>query len=232
MESGLSIVIPVFNEEKAIRPLYDILVVVFSKLKIPYRFIFINDGSRDKSLQVLNEISATDSNVSVFSQTNQGHGPAILKGYKAALTAEWVMQMDADNPYDTDAFEIMWEQKGQYDFLVGDRNQNGGSFSRKLISFISVWIVALLTGKVFNNINTPYRLIRANTLKDALELIPEDSFAPNIMLSIFCLRKKRILVTPLRYKSALGVKKSSMSGYIAGGALTSVFQLIQFRFRL
>ncbi|MBX2926039.1 MAG: glycosyltransferase family 2 protein [Chitinophagaceae bacterium] len=233
MEPVLSIVIPVFNEEKNLSRLYSTWVRAFSDLDIRYHFVFINDGSTDDSLRLLETFAAEDENVSVVNQSNQGHGPSIITGYKAALNAEWIMQMDADNPYDTDAFAEMWRHKEQYDLLVGGRKEKNAGFYRKLISLLSVFWAAVLTGKFFEHINTPYRLMRSTDVRDALAIIPPDSFAPNIMLSMYYIRKRRrIFVAALRRQPIAVVKKSSMSSYIAAGAVKSLFQLIKFRSRL
>jgi len=213
--------------------LYNTWVGCFDQLHIPYRFIFVNDGSSDGSLQLLEELADANENINIYSHANQGHGPSIIRGYKAAADAEWILQMDADNPYDTDAFKMMWEQKEQYDFLVGSRYNNSAHFSRRLISLASVITVAILCGKFFKDVNTPYRLMRARDVGRALRLIPENSFAPNIMLTMFYIKHRhKIFTTALRYKANMIVKKSRMNSYFAGGALQSFFQLLQFRFRI
>lgn len=230
---ALTVVLPVFNEEKNIAHLIHRWQHYFIKKDISFEFIIINDGSTDSSLAVLEQLAKSNSTIKVYSQENKGHGPAIRKGYTLALQNDWVFQLDADSLYDTDAFEKMWNQKADYDFLVGQINQKNTTTARWLISWVSVTLVKLLCGASSNDINTPYRLMRTEDLASILPKIAEDSFAVNIMLSMYYIRnKKRKYTTPLNYADADMERKSKMNGYFLRGALLSFFQLIQFGRRL
>lgn len=229
----LSIVIPVFNEEDNIESLFQRWQLDLKQTDILFEFIFINDGSTDKSLTLLSSLAKTYDSVKVFTQKNSGHGVALRQGYNLALTSEWVFQLDADSQYTPTAFLHMWKNRENYDLLIGSIPEKKASIARRLISKSSVMLVKILCRKSFNEINTPYRLMRSSDLINILPKIPPQSFAINIMLSMYYLSKgMRIFSTPLNELSRQKPRKSKLNKYIFTGALLSFFQIIQFRSRL
>ncbi len=94
----LSIVIPLFNEEKNLLPLYEEIREILPKLTHfnDYELIMVNDGSRDQSLTILKEIAARDTHVKIVSFIrNFGHEPATYAGIHHAQ-GDAVVLMDAD----------------------------------------------------------------------------------------------------------------------------------------
>src|SRR5580692_2716366 len=115
----LAVVIPVYNEQDNLIPLLQDWQPVFQETRVPYLLIFIDDGSTDNSLRLLEQVS--DPAVRVITQPNSGHGPAVLRGYRLALDAEWVFQIDSDHQLDPGAFQDLWSNRDQYDLLLAER---------------------------------------------------------------------------------------------------------------
>ncbi|MES1160916.1 MAG: glycosyltransferase family 2 protein, partial [Bacteroidota bacterium] len=192
----LAVVIPVFNEEKNIVDLITDWQAAVQAIPVRHRFIIINDGSRDNSLPILQTIAASAPEIEIHTQANAGHGPAILNGYRRALDTEWIFQIDSDHQHDPAVFATLWKNRNDFDFLLGERKEKNATLARKTVSFISTTIVWLLYGNRVNDVNSPYRLMRSASLKEALVLIPAGSFAPNILLTgWFVFFKKRIFTT-------------------------------------
>jgi glycosyltransferase involved in cell wall biosynthesis len=59
-QAVISIVVPVYNEEESISPLYDKIIAACSRLRRPYEIIFVDDGSCDRTFQLLKEVHARD----------------------------------------------------------------------------------------------------------------------------------------------------------------------------
>lgn len=94
--SHLSLVIPVFNEEANLNQLYEQLKQILEQRRIPFRILFVNDGSRDGSLTLLRSLAASDPRVRVLSfSRNFGHQVAISAGL-AHADGDAVVVMDAD----------------------------------------------------------------------------------------------------------------------------------------
>lgn len=92
----ISIVVPVYNEEESLRAFYKELIGSLLKLKDSYEIIFVDDGSSDKTLQILKDIGSKDKNVRIFSfRKNLGKAEALTCGFQKAK-GEHVVTLDAD----------------------------------------------------------------------------------------------------------------------------------------
>src|SRR5580658_8801387 len=171
----LAVVVPVYNEQDNLIPLLRDWQPLFQEANIPYQVIFIDDGSTDNSLRLLERVN--DPSIRVVTQLNAGHGSAILRGYRLALAlgAEWVFQIDSDHQLDPAAFTDLWNNRDRYDLLLAEREDKDASFGRRLISGISRGIVHTLYGSgvsevssAARDVNSPYRLMRGARLAEAL----------------------------------------------------------------
>ncbi len=92
----LSLVIPLFNEEENLNALYQELVPVLKEISCPSEVIFVDDGSRDKSFEMVRELSIRDNRIRGISLSrNFGHQVALTAGLQHAR-GEMVITMDAD----------------------------------------------------------------------------------------------------------------------------------------
>ena len=96
LQKKISVVIPSFNEEGNIKIIVKALNDVLQKLNYRYELIFVDDGSSDKTLRILQEISATDSNVFYIELSrNFGHQNALKAGLDLA-SGDCIITMDGD----------------------------------------------------------------------------------------------------------------------------------------
>ena len=117
----LCVVVPVFNEESNIRAFVSDWHDVLTSKNILFRILVIDDGSTDESPNILRGLQERTPRLQVIRQTNAGHGQAILKGYALALSDPWILQLDADHQWSTDAFDQLWKNKHDFDLLMGIR---------------------------------------------------------------------------------------------------------------
>lgn len=96
MEKKLSVVVSVYNEEEALEQFYRETKKVLDQIHWEYELLFVNDGSRDRSLEILYELSSWDSRVKVISfSRNFGHEAAMIAGIDHG-TGDGLICMDAD----------------------------------------------------------------------------------------------------------------------------------------
>jgi len=178
----LSIVMPVFNESEAIPTVLKAWISECDQLGIDYEFLVYDDGSRDETFRVLTEQARYLPRLKVQSHTNRGHGPTILRGYREAR-GQWVFQTDSDDEMPAGHFRRLWEQRDQYDFLIGCRENRKASLPRRIITAVSRLSVRLMFGRGVTDVNSPYRLMRRSYLQKVVSQMPRDIFAPNVILS-------------------------------------------------
>jgi glycosyltransferase involved in cell wall biosynthesis len=230
---SLSVVIPVYNESDKLNALLGDWKSVFKNTGVPYKIILIDDGSKDNSLSLLQKLAASDPTLDIHTQPNAGHGPAILNGYRRAIDggAEFIFQIDSDHQLETSTFRELWANRDEYDLLLAERRDKNASQSRQWVSRFTRWSVRLLFGSGVGDINSPYRLMRSKALQPVLQKIPADSFAPNVLITAWFVKKRyRIFIATVNPMKDKG-RKSRMNRYFLRGVLRSFRQLIAFRIK-
>ena len=95
-ELGISVVVPVYNEDESLRPLYDALTAALERLGQSYEIVFVDDGSRDGSFTTLKALHDQDQHIRVIRfRRNFGKTPALVAGFHEAR-GDVVFTMDAD----------------------------------------------------------------------------------------------------------------------------------------
>lgn len=229
----LAIIMPVYNESGAIGTVVKKWSAVLDALAIDYSFHVYNDGSKDNTLEILNELSGNYDRLIVHDKKNSGHGPTILLGYRENSNCKWIFQTDSDDELPPDDFEILWKNRNDYDFLIGIRDDRDSKPIRKFITGISRLTVRVFYGKGVKDVNSPYRLYRTSVFKTYFEKIPENTFAPNVILSgIACLKKIRIFQTYVKHQNRQTGTVSIKRWKLLKAALKSYWQTFSFRFKI
>jgi dolichol-phosphate mannosyltransferase len=178
----LSIVMPVYNEGAVIAEVVTVWMQELERLEIDYEFLAYDDGSRDETGRILERLAGQQRGLMVTRKANSGHGPTILRGYREAR-GEWVFQVDSDDEMGPEHFAGLWKQRDDYDLLIGRRQHRDSPLARRLITAMSRATVWTLFGHAVTDVNAPYRLIRQSSLGELLTMIPDDTFAPNVIIS-------------------------------------------------
>lgn len=129
----LSIVIPLYNEEENIPELYRRLMRVILEMNVDYEIIFIDDGSKDKTLELLKNIREQNKNVKIIQFTrNFGHHVAVSAGLDFALGLI-VITMDGDlQNRPEDIPKLIEKINDGYDIAYGQRIAREDSLRRKM----------------------------------------------------------------------------------------------------
>lgn len=135
MNPTYTVVIPVYNEQESIPECHRRVSAVMKGVGEPYEILFINDGSKDRSPELLREICAKDKNVKCVSfSRNFGHMPAITAGLDFAR-GDAVLVIDADLQDPPELFpEMIAKWKEGYEVVYGKRRERAGESAFKKIS--------------------------------------------------------------------------------------------------
>ena len=177
----LTLVIPCYNEEACIEEVVSSWVKEISRRISGFSIVVVDDGSKDQTPQILQKLKGRYPELKVIRQQNQGHGAALLTGYKAA-EGTWVFHTDSDNQFVPEDFWKLWELRNETPYVIGIRMNRDDPWFRLIISRILRLISRVLTGVPVRDLNIPYKLIRKDLLDQLLPSIPSDTFAPSILL--------------------------------------------------
>jgi glycosyltransferase involved in cell wall biosynthesis len=166
-EIGLSVVLPVYNEEENIRPLYKELIATLGHGSNSYEIVFVDDGSTDKSLLALKEIQSSDPKVRVVQfRKNFGQTASLAAGINLARGAV-VVTLDADLQNDpADIPKMLEELKNGYDLVCGWRTPRKDSFLfRTMPSKIANFFIGMLTDVKLHDYGCTLKVMQRDVAK-------------------------------------------------------------------
>lgn len=164
----LSIVIPIYNEEKNTEELYKELKKVLESLSTSYEIIAVNDGSRDDSYQILKKIAQSDSDFKVINfRKNFGQTAAISAGIDFSK-GEIIIPMDADLQNDPADIPKFLEKINQgFDVVSGWRKKRRDKLiTRRIPSRIANWLISLITGVKLHDYGCTMKAYKREVIKD------------------------------------------------------------------
>jgi len=171
-----SVIIPVFNEEENIIKLYDRLVLVFSQLSENFELIFINDGSKDKTMNLVKVLAERDSKVRFINLSrNFGHQIAVCAGLDVCL-GKRVVIIDADLQ-DPPELVLEMDQKMNEGFHVvfARRKKRKGESLAKLLTARLFYRLLARIASVEIPLDTGDFRIMDRKVVDVLKSMPEQN---------------------------------------------------------
>lgn len=142
----LSVIVPLYNEQESIRPLYAAIVQALGDIGCTFEMVFVDDGSRDDTAEIARQIARFDSRLRLVKfRRNYGQTPAMAAGIEHAR-GQILVTMDGDLQNDPADIKLLLEQiEAGYDIVVGWRhNRQDKLVTRKIPSRIA----NVLIGKV------------------------------------------------------------------------------------
>ncbi len=165
---NLSIVIPLYNEEKNLNRLYDKLKSVLMDISISWEILFVDDGSSDKTLSIVEDIALGDSTVRAISLTrNFGHQAALMAGLDHAK-GDAIITMDGDLQ---DPPELIPELLKKWDegfpiVYARRKNYRNDSIMKRWLSMLFYFIINLLKMTTAPKNVGDFRLIDSKVLEE------------------------------------------------------------------
>jgi glycosyltransferase involved in cell wall biosynthesis len=163
----ISLVIPVYEEQENVGKLHDELSQVLASLPITAEMIFVDDGSRDKTLQELEQIFANDPRTRVISlRRNFGKTAALLAGFQEAK-GEIVVTMDGDLQDDpAELPRFLQAISGGYDLVSGWKQKRNDPISKTVPSRFFNGVVSRSTGIPLHDFNCGFKAYRREVLEE------------------------------------------------------------------
>lgn len=167
MAIELSLILPVYNEEKIIGAVLCNVISFLQKRFKKYEIIVVDDGSSDRSPAIIKDIAEGNREV-IFVQheKNKGYGSALRSGFKAA-SLDYIFFMDADGQFKIEDLDSILPLINEYDLIIGYRQKRNDPPVRVFLGTIFTKIINLCFLLHYKDINCAYKLIRNQDIEDS-----------------------------------------------------------------
>jgi dolichol-phosphate mannosyltransferase len=214
----LSIVVPVFNEEENLPLLWPEIRLVLDPTGWSYEVIFVDDGSRDRSAEIVRAFHEEDPRARLVRlKANAGETAATDAGFKA-VRGRWVVVMDADLQNDPHDIPGMLAHLDRWDAVTGWRvnRGDGDSWIRRASSRIANRVRNALTEETVQDSGCTFRAFRRECLRDLVLYKGFHRFVPTLLK----MRGYRVLEVPVNHRP----RRFGQSKYGIGNRAWSAFK--------
>lgn len=170
----LSVFFPAYNEEENIRRTVERSRQVLKKYAKKWEIIVVDDGSKDKTAEIIKEMASKDKRIKLVShKKNRGYGAAVRSGFKNCRY-EWMVFTDSDGQFDFSELPsfISTQKKTGADLVIGYYKKRRVSPIRKLNTGFWQFLVRILLGLKVRDIDCGFKLIRKEVI-DSMKLTSE-----------------------------------------------------------
>lgn len=202
MNDSFILVMPAYNEEGCIEKVVSSWMDVVRK-NAGSEMLVINDGSKDNTAKILNELTQKYPELKVIHKKNEGYGPTILKCFDEAVKTKhkWVFQIDSDDQSLPEDFQKLWDRRTESNFIIGRRVDRRDPLMRVITSRLVTLLNLILFQVYISDANIPYRLINREYLGNILKVFPRNLFFPNMFMAVLAKKDGNALLDiPVNHK--------------------------------
>ena len=199
----LTIVIPVYNEAQSLPHFLPELIKTCKARK--WQLIFVNDGSRDDSAQVLSQIEAEPFVKVLHHKVNRGYGGALKTGLSSAKT-RYVVTMDGDGQHQISDVEAIYQfaLKSDADMLIGSRSETEHvNIYRELGKWMIRNFTRILVPLPVKDLNSGFKLYRTELVNHYLHLCPDAMAFSDVITLLFLNQGHLVLEFPISVKKRI-----------------------------
>ena len=224
-QSTLTIVIPAYNESASL-PTLAPLIIEFCHLR-DWQVIFVNDGSRDDTKDILNEFSEISNVFIVHHKLNRGYGGALKTGIRHVSTPYFVT-IDADGQHNLEDIEKVFQfmLKENADMVVGKRNEKINhnpyrSLGKQLIRTFTQLLMPL----PIIDLNSGFKLYRTDLAQKYIQLCPNTMAFSDVITLIFLNERNLVLEYPISV-APRQAGKSTINTYTAFETVVEILNIV------
>jgi len=198
----LSVIIPAFNEENNASRMLKNLTRKLDETNLKYEVILVNDGSKDNTLYVLEQLKGSYSNIKIISyDENKGKGYAVRSGILES-EGEIVMYIDGDLDISPDILPEYIEQLKNYDIVIGSKRVSNAdvkdSISRKILSKAFSIIVKIGMNLNIKDTQVGLKIGDGKQMRKIFKIMSTNGFAFDVeLLTVATLLKLKIKEMPI-----------------------------------
>ena len=158
---SLSVILPAYNEKAAIAGTVQGVVTTLADRLEDFEVIVVNDGSKDQTKAIVQEIAAADPRVRLINhEVNQGYGAALVSGFES-ITKELAFFMDSDGQFDIHDLLSFFPLIEEYDAVLGYRIDRQDTWMRRANAWGWKMLVRLVFGLRVRDVDCAFKLYRS-----------------------------------------------------------------------
>ena len=184
---SLYIVMPAYNEEANIEETIKSWYPIVQKIGGNSTLVIADSGSSDSTHSILEEMQKSYDRLEILSDTDKFHGPKVIALYDYAIEmgADYIFQTDSDGQTNPAEFEAFWQERNDYQAIIGNRSVRGDGKSRAIVEKVVCLLLRLYFGVKVPDANAPFRLMKTETVAKYIDKLPKDYNLPNIMMTTY-----------------------------------------------
>lgn len=220
----LYIVMPAYNEADNIESVIKDWYPILDGKSDDSRLVVADSGSNDGTHEILIGLKKQFPKLEILEDTEKQHGPKVMALYNYAIkcNANYIFQTDSDGQTNPDEFSLFWDNKENYDCILGNRLIRGDGKSRAFVENVVCILLRLFFGVKIPDANAPFRLMKTDIVKKYLYKLPADYDLPNIMMATyFVYYNERVKFEEISFKprqggvNSINLKKIMVIGWKA-----------------
>ncbi|MEO6883999.1 MAG: glycosyltransferase family 2 protein [Bacteroidia bacterium] len=199
MENSLTIIVPAYNEEKSLEHFLPELLAFCEKNF--FQLIVVNDGSSDKTQDVLEKYRQKNNFSSIKNKINKGYGGAIKAGI-AEVKTKYLITIDADGQHYLEDIEKLYQEiiSKDADMIVGNRKNNASGYYRSFGKWLIRNIAKILMPLKITDINSGMKIYTTDLAKKYIRICPDSMAYSDIIALTFISQKQLVLEIPIQIK--------------------------------
>ncbi len=171
---SLSVFFPAYNEEANIEKTIADAKPVLEKLKLQWEILVINDGSKDKTAEIVEGLSKKEPRIRLVNHPkNLGYGQALKTGF-AEAKYPWVVFADSDGQFDFSEISKFLEKTDEAEFILGYRLNRADPYIRKVLTWGWRTLARILFGLKVKDYSCGFKLIKREAFNSLLPLDAEE----------------------------------------------------------
>jgi len=198
----ISVIVPVYNEDEIIERVITNLKRVMRNAKYRYEIVVVNDGSTDRSGEILKNIKGIRI---INHQENKGYGASLKSGIKESK-GKWNLIMDADGTYAPEDIPKILRYMDEYDMVVGARigEKVDIPLTRRPIKYFFNRFASYLAGSEIPDLNSGLRIFKRDIVMRYWKLFPDRFSFTSTLTMLSMTNDHKVKFVPISYHKRVG----------------------------
>lgn len=199
---SLTVIMPAYNEESVIRAaVTEVQEQVLDRVP-GAKLLVVNDGSKDATARILDELASADPRLTIIHQKNAGHGASLMQALNQSKS-EYIFQIDSDMQIPLICFPELWKLAREADAVFGVRTNRQDPQLRIFLAGLITIILKFIFAVDVADSNAPCKIIKRSIWEEMRTKLGEDKLiAPSIFLSIYAKKHNyKVIEMPVLHRA-------------------------------